>query len=1731
MTTWRPVAAARLLSILVLTVFFSLELPAGAQTLSVTSLNLGNVVIDTTSAARTLLFTNNQTTPLTITSFSVSGDFAATSGCPIAPKTLAAGAACNISVTYTPTVLAAETGTLTVSDNASTSPQTIPLTGTGVPPVTVTPPAFNFGNQAIGTTGTARTVAVMNYETVPLTITGISITGNYSTTTTCPVSPNTLAARASCTIAISFAPAATGTLTGTLTVSSNASNSPQSVALTGSGISPVVLSPTTLAYASQLVGTSSAAKVISVKNNQSTALTINSIATSGPFSETSSCPAPPSTLAANTACNVSVVFTPTAGGATTGVLTVSDSASTSPQTLALTGTGGVAVTLSPTTRTFPAVHVNQTSAPLTFTLTNNEAAALTISSISTTSGFAQTSNCPVSPSTLATSTSCTISVTFSASQVGTATGTLTIVDSASATPLTAALSGSANLTGLLSIAVTPKNPAPMFPNTQVQLTATGTFANQTTANLTDIVSWTSSVPTFAQVNSAGLVQTVAAGQAVVVGQVGYVSGQTTINVANPAPTRITVSPANPTQPVGAYQQFTAQIHYNNNVNLESTSALSWSSTSNTTATVNQSGLVAAASPGSTTIQASYGSVTGSTTFNVTQPTCTTAPAGLVDWWTGDGNAVDIAGSNSATLQNVASYSTGEVAQAFAFPTSGASILVNSPVYSPSGTLMFWFMATSPGAITGGYAGGSNRAPGFMIDSSGNLDWEYGNLTAQSLGQVNLNQWYHAALAYGASSSGTTSVAVYLNGTLVAHGIASSNTAWNPQVAFGSYIGAQNPGFTGFMDEISFFNVTLSQTQIKTIYSAFSAGMCKPTLQSIAVNPPNPNLAPGLTLPFTAAGTYSDTSVHDLTSSATWSTGSNSVATVSATGLATAVSSSNTTVTAALGSIQASTTLAVKPSLVSIQVTPQNPSTSVGALEPFVATGTFSDGTQQNLTSSVSWTSSSSAATIAVNGTSTSVSPGQSTITATAGSVTGTSLLTVNSATLTSIAITPGKPTIVAGTTEQFTATGTFSDGSKQNLNSSVTWNSSSPNIAPVPVNGATTTLLAGHTTITATLGSVTGTTTLTVSAAAPAQIQISPLSPLMAVDGSQQFTATAIYTDGTSANISSSATWTLTPATVATLNSASPGLAVGAGTGTARIVAAYNGLSASTTLTIQDQVASITLTPSTFSIAAGQTQQFTAVGTFVSGVTQNITQSVTWNSSSSGVAGISSTGLATSTAPGQTTITASLGGVTASATLNVGAPNVVGQWTTLSETMPINPVHVALLNTGQILVISGSGNCGPQLPYCPQGAPYGPSNNSGALLIQPGTWQVVDQFSLTWDMFCNGMVLLQDGTALIDGGTINYYPFEGSSQAAIFNPVTNTFTNTPNMSHGRWYPTMLTLSDGTVMTFSGLSETATTNTEVEIYTMGSGWSTPYTASWTPDLYPRLHLLPNGMVFYSSGQTTSRLYNPSTQTWSTVATTNYGQTRLYGSSVMLPLTPANNYDPVIMILGGSTPATNTTELIDMGSATPTWVYGPNMSAPRIEMNATLLPNGEVLAVGGSVNNEDVSTASLNADLYNPVTNTFSSAGENAFPRLYHSVAVLLPDATVWVAGGNPAMGTYQQTMEIYQPPYLFNPDGSLATQPTITSAPASISYGSSFTVNTPNAANISSVVLVRNPTVTHAFGMDQREVGLSFTAGSGSLTVTAPPNGNIAPPGYYMLFILNSSGVPSASQFVQVTASN
>jgi hypothetical protein len=463
-----------------------------------------------------------------------------------------------------------------------------------------------------------------------------------------------------------------------------------------------------------------------------------------------------------------------------------------------------------------------------------------------------------------------------------------------------------------------------------------------------------------------------------------------------------------------------------------------------------------------------------------------------------------------------------------------------------------------------------------------------------------------------------------------------------------------------------------------------------------------------------------------------------------------------------------------------------------------------------------------------------------------------------------------------------------------------------------------------------------------------------------------------------------------------------------------------------------------------------------------------------------------------------------------------GQANVQGTWQTLSPLMPINPVHVALMHNGKILVVSGSGNYPAQTTFMV--GVWDPSNNTWT----PGPNQ-------SWDMFCNGMIVLPDGRPFIVGGNLQYDPFFGWKRTSIYDPVTSKYTDMEDMAHGRWYPTTTVLGDGRVMAFSGLDENSGTNAQVEIYKVGAGWSAPVMAPWTPPLYPRMHLLPSGKVFYSGWTTQSRTFDPSTNTWSgVIATTNYGGLRSYGSSVLLPLTPANGYKPKVIIFGGGSPSTATTEIIDLSAATPAWVNGPSMSQPRIEMNATLLPTGQILTMGGSLNDEDTGTASLQADLYDSATNTMGSAGSNAFPRLYHSVSLLLPDATVWIAGGNPTRGSYEQHVEIYTPPYLYNSNGSLATRPSITSVtPGVIGYGTSFQIQTPDAANISSVVIMKDGSTTHAFDMDQRLVGLSFTAGSGVLNVTGPPNGNTAPPGYYMVFTINSSGVPSVAKFVQV----
>jgi fibronectin type 3 domain-containing protein len=486
----------------------------------------------------------------------------------------------------------------------------------------------------------------------------------------------------------------------------------------------------------------------------------------------------------------------------------------------------------------------------------------------------------------------------------------------------------------------------------------------------------------------------------------------------------------------------------------------------------------------------------------------------------------------------------------------------------------------------------------------------------------------------------------------------------------------------------------------------------------------------------------------------------------------------------------------------------------------------------------------------------------------------------------------------------------------------------------------------------------------------------------------------------------------------------------------------------------------------------------------------------------------------------------------------IDIPHVVGQWMTLPYQMSINPISATLLHTGQVLIVSGSEN-------------DADNNSEGSESYRNGIWDPTGttQSSIAvqeipYDVFCSGTAVLPDGRSLIVGGTSDY-SFTGENRASIFNPATARFVQSQSMVDGRWYATATTLGDGRIMTFSGLNLLGGTNSSVEIYDLknaGAGWTSPTAAPFSPPLYPRLALLPNGTAFFTGhGSGTSLanswIFNAATGAWTASAPTTMDRT--YGSAVILPLLPPS-YTPKVMSFGGGSPATSSTEIIDLSATSPRWTSGPNMSTGRIQMNAVILPNGTVLALDGSVNNEAPDTPGKAADLYDPVTNTFSPAGTASYSRLYHSTALLLPDARVVSMGSNArGRGGYQAAIEIYTPAYLFDANNQLITtgRPSITAiTPASrvIGYNAPFSVSYTSTSAISSAVLVRPGSVTHAFDMEQRLIGLCGPSpqppctGAGTLNLTSPPNGNIAPPGYYMLFLLDSAGVPSKAQFIQLS---
>ncbi len=409
----------------------------------------------------------------------------------------------------------------------------------------------------------------------------------------------------------------------------------------------------------------------------------------------------------------------------------------------------------------------------------------------------------------------------------------------------------------------------------------------------------------------------------------------------------------------------------------------------------------------------------------------------------------------------------------------------------------------------------------------------------------------------------------------------------------------------------------------------------------------------------------------------------------------------------------------------------------------------------------------------------------------------------------------------------------------------------------------------------------------------------------------------------------------------------------------------------------------------------------------------------------------------------------------------------------------------------------------------------------------------VQKLTLNDDIFCSGFTFLPDGRLFASGGGDQPAPTNGTGRATtdILDPSSNTWSSGPTMSNRRWYPTATELPSGEILNLLGsIDMNFTPNETPDVTINGATGIRSLTGVSAANLfynYPRAFVAPNGKVFLAGMDQTSRYLDTSGNgAYSTVASSIFGL-RAYGSAVM--------YDVgKVLIAGGATSdgtatPTNTAEVIDLNAPTPKWTNVGPMALARRYLNATLMADGKVLISGGSsgTNSETCLGPDLPAEIWDPATGVFTTVASMSHVRTYHSSAVLLPDGRVLSTGTTAGDGTCTDfhDADFYSPSYLFN-----GARPTISSVPSSINYGQQFTVTTPNASTISNVNLIALGAATHHFNFNQRISRLSFTKGTNSLTVIGPTNSSLAPPGEYMMFILNSAGVPSIASVVRIVQS-
>jgi len=464
----------------------------------------------------------------------------------------------------------------------------------------------------------------------------------------------------------------------------------------------------------------------------------------------------------------------------------------------------------------------------------------------------------------------------------------------------------------------------------------------------------------------------------------------------------------------------------------------------------------------------------------------------------------------------------------------------------------------------------------------------------------------------------------------------------------------------------------------------------------------------------------------------------------------------------------------------------------------------------------------------------------------------------------------------------------------------------------------------------------------------------------------------------------------------------------------------------------------------------------------------------------------------------------------------------------------IVPLHMTLLPTGKVLAW-GKYEMGTTSASEPRlwNPASGPPNLTAVAIAEPDM------------LFCSGHTLMADGKLMVSGG--HYGDDRGLRVTNIFDPVSETWASgLPKMALGRWYPTVTMLPDGRMVTVAGRDSAKRVVTVPEIWE-GGAWVRLPGASFTFPYYPRDFVDPKtGRLFYAGERIQAR--------WLDVdAVTANGRGKWTSSSGLKHLWPYNrDYGSAVMyetgkilVVGGggyttwSTPdatsptPTPTAEKIDLNLTGPAWKTTDPMHHPRRHLNATILPDGQVLVTGGTSGGgfNDLAAAVHTAEVWDPGTDHWTELAANSVDRAYHSVSLLLPDATVLHGAsgdaGAPDGSSYpaRRNHEIFRPPYLFK-----GARPVITSlSQTTIGYGQVLTVNTSYAQQITQVRWIRLGSVTHAFDAGQRANSLSFTKTTTAVKVTVPSTSKKAqaPPGYYLLFILNRNRVPSMGQIVRV----